>query len=77
MEQEGAVSEVRSGEEVKSRRSSVTDEQRKEFEAVARPLMKWLCDNVHPHHTAIVTPTGAMLLEGQCSTGPVLDYVKG
>lgn len=54
----------------------MTDEQRKEFEAAARPLMKWLCDNVHPHHTAIVTPTGAELLEGQCSTGQVLDYVK-
>lgn len=51
-------------------------EQMKEFEAVARPLIKWLCENMHPHHTVVVTPTGAELLEGKCSTGQILDYVK-
>ena len=46
------------------------------FREAALPLMKWLNENVHPHHTAIVTPTSAELMEGRCSTGEVLDYVK-
>jgi hypothetical protein len=54
----------------------VNEEQRKSFEAVARPLIQWLNDNVHPHHTVIVTPTSAELLAGECSTGHILDYVK-
>ena len=47
------------------------------FEEAARPLIKWMAENVHPHHTTVVTATGAELLEGQCSTGQILDYVKG
>lgn len=54
----------------------VNEEQRKSFDEVARPLIQWLCENVHPHHTVIVTPTGAELLAGSISTGQVLDYVK-
>jgi len=46
------------------------------FQAAARPLIKWLCENVHPHHTIIVTPTGAELLEGSASTGDVFDYIR-
>lgn len=52
-----------------------TDEQQKSFEEAARPLIKWLCENVHPHHSVIVTPTNAELLECLFSTGQVLDYV--
>ena len=51
-------------------------EEQKSFEEAARPLIKWLCENVHPHHSVIVTPTGAELLQSQCSTGQILDYVK-
>lgn len=54
----------------------MTDEQRKEFEELTRPVMKWLNDNSHPHHAVIITNTDAMLLEGQLSTGEILDYVK-
>ena len=50
--------------------------RQKTFEEAARPLIEWLCANVHPHHVAIVTPTGAELLEGLCSTGEILDYIK-
>lgn len=46
------------------------------FEAAARPLIKWLCENGHPHHTIIVTPTNAELLEGEITTGQVLDYLQ-
>ena len=51
-------------------------EDAKSFREAAMPLIKWLCENVHPHHTAIVTPTNAELLEGQCGTGEVLDFIK-
>lgn len=53
----------------------MTDEQRKSFEEAARPLIRWLCENVHPHHSVIVTPTNAELLEGSCTTGEILDYL--
>lgn len=54
----------------------ITDEKQLTFEEAARPLMKWLAENVHPHHSVIVTPVRAELLEGVVSTGEVLDYVK-
>lgn len=54
----------------------MTDEQQKEFEAVCRPVIKWLNDNVHPHHKVIITPTGAEIMEGRLFTGHILDYVK-
>jgi hypothetical protein len=54
----------------------VINEQQKSFEEAARPLIKWLCENVHAHHSAIVTPTNAELLEGSFSTGQILDYVR-
>jgi hypothetical protein len=33
------------------------------FEDVAKPLIKWLAENVHPHHTAVITSNSAELLE--------------
>lgn len=45
----------------------LTDEQRKQFEEAAKPLIKFLCENCHPHVTVIVEPTRAELLEGSCS----------
>ena len=47
-----------------------------EFETLARPLIKWLNDHCHPHHTIIITPTNAELLEGVCSTGEITDYLR-
>jgi hypothetical protein len=46
------------------------------FREASLPLIKWLAENVHPHHTAIVTGTGAELLQGELSTGEVLDYLR-
>ena len=55
----------------------MTEEQQKSFEEAARPLIKkWLCENVHPHHSVIVTPTSAELLEGSCTTGQITDYLR-
>lgn len=54
----------------------LTEEQQKEFERLSRPLLKFLCDNCHPHVNIIITPTNAELLEGACSTGVIMDYVR-
>lgn len=43
----------------------LTPEQRATFEAVARPLIKWMAENTHPHTTTIVTGMTAELLEGE------------
>ena len=56
----------------------MTTESKKElseFEKVVRPLIKYLCENHHPHVSVIVTPTNAELLEGVESTGEIMDYV--
>ncbi|MFA5378819.1 MAG: hypothetical protein WC455_23910 [Dehalococcoidia bacterium] len=45
---------------------NLTDKQRKEFEEVTRPLIKWLNDNGHPHVTVIVDNTVAQMFEGIC-----------
>lgn len=44
-----------------------TAEEKKAFEESARPLIKWLAENVHPHHHVVVTSTSAQLLQGQMS----------
>lgn len=46
-----------------------------DFEAVVRPVLKYLCENHHPHVTVIITPTTAELLEGLKTIGQVMDYV--
>lgn len=34
------------------------------FRKAAEPLVKYLCENHHPHTYVVVEPTGAELLEG-------------
>ena len=46
------------------------------FTDAARPLIKWLCENEHPHVTAIITPTSCELLEGKCANPKIFDYVR-
>jgi hypothetical protein len=47
----------------------------KDFESVVRPVIKYLCENHHPHVKVIITPTNAELMEGKKSTGQIMDYV--
>lgn len=42
----------------------LTKEKISEFEVAAKPLMKWLADNCHPHTSAIVESDRAELVEG-------------
>ena len=45
------------------------------FEQAAKPLIQWLCKNMHPHCTVVVTPISAELLEGVMSTHTT-EYLK-
>lgn len=47
-----------------------------EFEFLSRLMIRFLCENHHPHTTIIISPTNAELLEGSRSTGEIQDYIK-
>lgn len=36
-----------------------------EFKSVVEPVIKWMNENCHPHHTILITHTHAELLEGE------------
>jgi len=46
------------------------------FEELTKPILKYLCENYHPHVTVIITPTSAELLEGLKTIGYVDDFVR-
>jgi len=52
-----------------------TEEQKKEFEKAAKPLIKFMNDNCHPHTTTIVNCNSAELSEGICAF-ITNDYIK-
>lgn len=56
--------------------NEMSKEKQESFEAVAKPLIKWLAENVHPHHTVIVTSTHAELLEGEIVV-ETEEFLKG
>lgn len=43
---------------------NLTEADKIKFEEAAKPLIKWMAENVHPHTTTIVDSTSAELLEG-------------
>ena len=51
----------------------LTDEQKKELEMVATPLMNWLEDNCHPHVHVLIDGQEAILVEGVVAIRP--DFV--
>lgn len=55
-------------------REPMSPEKRAAFGAAARPLIEFL-NNLHPHHVAHVTSTGAELFEGQVSYN-TNDFLK-
>ena len=55
--------------------SKEAEARRIAFEEAARPLIKYLAENYHPHVTAIITGTSGELLEGLCNLGKVFDYL--
>lgn len=50
--------------------------KQEEFEELAGPMIKWLCENYHPHVSVIITPTSAELSEGLISLREITDYIK-
>ena len=46
-----------------------------ELKEVAKPLIKYLCENYHPHVTAIVTPTGVEVMEGLQSVQNIEEFI--
>lgn len=53
----------------------MTKEQIEEFEKTAKPMVKWLNENMHPHVMVVITPVGAELLEAKVFI-PVEEYIK-
>ncbi len=51
------------------------EEKLNKLKEVASPLIKYLCENYHPHVAAIVTPTGVEVLEGVSSVQNVTEYI--
>jgi len=53
---------------------NLTDNQQKLKDA-ASPLIKYLCENWHPHVTAIVTPTGVELLSSDLTVQNIHEFI--
>jgi len=48
---------------LKEKKMILTKEQVNGFEEASKPLIKWICDNCHPHVTAIVDCNSSEILE--------------
>ena len=55
---------------------TVTQEQREQFAALAKPLIQWLNKNTDPHHSIVVTPTSAELVGGVLAV-QTDEFVRG
>lgn len=53
----------------------MTSEQRREFEEAAKPLIKWLNENWHPHVKVLVDQTSAEVVEG-CLVFRTEEFLK-
>jgi hypothetical protein len=47
-----------------------------DFTGLCKPIIKYLCDNYHPHVTVLITPTRAELVEGIMSTPVITEFIK-
>jgi len=54
----------------------MSEEKINELTELAKPMIKYLNDNHHPHVTVIITPTSVELLEGIMSNPNIEDYIK-
>lgn len=55
---------------------SFTPEQREDFEALSRPLIHWLNENMNPHAKIIIETTGAELVSGEMAY-VTHQFIKG
>lgn len=54
----------------------MSEDQKKEFEELARKMMKFLCDNCHPHTSVAIDCNTAELSEGVIGF-QTDEYIKG
>lgn len=54
---------------------TITEAQRLSMLEAAKPLMKWMADNCHPHCQIIVDNTDVCLVEG-VATATTGEFVK-
>lgn len=45
----------------------MNEADKKEFEALAKPLIKFICEKGNPHMSIIINCTTAELVSGECS----------
>ena len=50
------------------------DRKLAELKEAAGPLIKYLCENYHPHVTAIVTPTSVEVMEGVQAASDITEF---
>ncbi len=53
----------------------LTPEQTVQFNEASKPLVKFLCDNFHPHVKVIVEHSGAEILESSASV-KIEEFIK-
>jgi len=53
----------------------IDNQKEEELIAAAKPLVKWLNENGHPHSKAIVETNRVELLEGICSNS-ITEFIK-
>jgi len=51
------------------------DKKLAELKEAASPLIKYLCENYHPHVTAIVTPTSIEVMEGVQAASNITEFI--
>lgn len=42
----------------------MTEQKRKEFEEIVKPVIKWIAENSHPHTKIIIDSNSAEIMEG-------------
>lgn len=57
--------------------NSIQENKKKleELKEAAKPLIKYLCENYHPHVTAIVTPTSIEVMEGVQAASNITEFI--
>lgn len=51
------------------------DKKLAELKEAASPLIKYLCENYHPHITVIVTPTSIEVMEGVQAASNITEFI--
>lgn len=66
------------GEQEKKLKSILSNPRSNEdvFLELCKPIMKYLCENHHPHTTIVITQTNAELLEVISGTARIEDFIN-